>query len=53
MIRGITDSDWDQISQLQESAYTDLEAEPVKVLRRKWFASPELCFVYEKATTTS
>jgi len=47
MIRVITDGDWDQIIQLQESAYTDLEAEPVKVLRSKWFASPELCFVYE------
>lgn len=48
MIRVITDGDWDQIIQLQESAYTDLEAEPVNVLRSKWVASPELCFVCEK-----
>ena len=42
----ISENSWDEILKIQEEAYTELPAEDVNVLKSKWYASPETCFIY-------
>jgi len=43
----ISENSWQGILQVQEEAYTDIPLEEVDVLKSKWKASPETCFVYQ------
>jgi len=43
----ISENSWQGILQVQEEAYTDIPHEEVNVLKSKWKASPETCFVYQ------
>jgi len=46
-IRKITNNSWNGILKLQEEAYTGIPPEEINVLKSKWKASPETCFVLE------
>lgn len=41
----ITDAHWPQIETIQAAAYYDVVPEAMAVLRSKWRASPDTCFV--------
>lgn len=43
----ISEKSWQGILQVQKEAYTDIPHEEVDVLKSKWKASPETCFVYQ------
>ena len=47
-IKGIDDSHWDRIVELETGGYADIEPESRETLRSKWVASPDLCLVFEK-----
>lgn len=42
----ISEKSWDGILKIQEEAYTDLPPEDVSILKSKWLASPDTCFIY-------
>lgn len=42
----VSEKSWDGILRIQEQAYTDLPPEDENVLRSKWLASPDTCFIY-------
>ncbi len=47
LLRAITPHDWDDILQIQQECYSQLEPEPLGVLQSKWQVSPDSCFVFE------
>ena len=42
----ISEKSWDGILKIQEEAYTELPPEDVSILKSKWLASPDTCFIY-------
>ena len=45
----ISEKSWQGILQVQEEAYTGIPSEEVDVLKSKWKASPETCFVFQSS----
>ena len=45
-ISNITDESWKGILKVQDEAYTHVPSETLDVLKSKWEASPETCFVF-------
>ncbi|WP_157964781.1 GNAT family N-acetyltransferase [Algibacillus agarilyticus] len=45
-ISPINENAWDDIIQIQNAAYTDIEPEDVNVLKSKWYSSPQTCAVF-------
>jgi len=45
-ISPISENSWDDIVKIQEEAYTDIAPEDVKVLKSKWYSSPQTCAVF-------
>lgn len=45
-ISPINENSWDGIVKIQEEAYTDIAPEDVKVLKSKWYSSPQTCAVF-------
>jgi len=45
-INPINEYSWDDIVKIQEEAYTGVEPEDVKVLKSKWYSSPQTCAVF-------
>ncbi len=45
-ISTINENFWNDIVKIQEEAYTDIAPEDVKVLKSKWYSSPQTCAVY-------
>jgi len=46
-ISKISDNSWHGILKVQEEAYTGIPPEELNVLKSKWKASPETCFVFK------
>jgi ribosomal protein S18 acetylase RimI-like enzyme len=45
-ISPINENSWDDIVKIQEEAYIDIAPEDVKVLKSKWYSSPQTCAVF-------
>ena len=48
-ITSISDNCWQNILNVQAQAYTDVLPEALNVLKSKWLASPEMCFVFKNS----
>ena len=46
----ISEKSWQGILKVQEEAYTGVPPEEVDVLKSKWKASPETCFVFQSSS---
>lgn len=42
----IYENSWDDIVKIQQESYTEIAPEDVKVLKSKWYSSPQTCAVY-------
>lgn len=49
LIRAISQDDWQAIGEIQAECYHALAPEPLHVLKSKWQASPQTCYVLEKS----
>jgi ribosomal protein S18 acetylase RimI-like enzyme len=49
-ISPINENSWDDIVKIQEEAYIDIAPEDVKVLKNKWYSSPQTCAVFTDRT---
>jgi predicted N-acetyltransferase YhbS len=49
-ISPINENSWGDIVKIQEEAYIDIAPEDVKVLKNKWYSSPQTCAVFTDHT---